>query len=57
MGGGGCYRKDWEHSKAETWRVDRKRGESEKRSILVAYVHYCFVFPMKMRMVGEGGDY
>lgn len=35
-------------------RRQRRRGESENRSILVAYVHYCFVFSMKMK-VGKRG--
>lgn len=53
MEGEGCHRRDWKHFKAETWRGDRKREETQNRSILVAYIHYCFVFPIKMKVGGR----
>lgn len=56
VGGRGCPRREWTCSKAETRRGGREkqRGESENRTILAAYVHCCFVFPVKMKVWGKG---
>lgn len=52
MGVDGCLRKDW---KLPKWSLGEETGreESEDRSILAAYWHSYFVFPMKMQWRGD----